>query len=514
MPIDLITVPIALKMPTGRGCSTGKITGEALVPDIKPDITRVLMSDFVIGKMEHSIKSGKCMVSGEMEIQFVYASVNEDQQVMGFKQTLPFNMEVDVLNLSEEMRCEMECKVASFEAKPVTPRKIHIAADLQCCVKAFDCSEKVVIKDIVGKENVQTLKEGREMKKYLGNSKDNVNVMDIYDLPTEKQPIWEILYTNVELGTPQVRQTSGFAEVEGEANVSLLYSTDSEEREVDSLEFSVPYNATMRLDEIPEAEELDLKTALDYHRVEAIEDDTGMLRRLNLEALVSLNLEGYENVVEDVVVDAFSPEMEMEVFSGSVCQDKVTSQVSGNFSASKNIKIEEPLPPVQNIIITIARIKNYNLEMKDGKAVISGNADARVVYNGEDKSGLRGIATQVPFEAAINLEDGKGCVSNISKIQVAKAVSNIISPDEIEIKLEIHYDVQQTCRCEQRMNADIKTGAVRENPHKDDVIVYMAKAGDSVWKIAKSFSVKTSDIIKMDGQPVDELEAGQKVFIL
>ena len=127
MPIDLLTMPIMLKMPVGRGCASTRVTGEALVPDIKPDITRVLMSDYDVNRVDLSYRQGKCAVSGELEMQFVYVSAEEEKQVRGFTQMIPYSMDVDVPNLTEDMKCEAECRVVSYEAKPVTPRKIHVS---------------------------------------------------------------------------------------------------------------------------------------------------------------------------------------------------------------------------------------------------------------------------------------------------------------------------------------------------------------------------------------------------
>ena len=112
--------------------------------------------------------------------------------------------------------------------------------------------------------------------------------------------------------------------------------------------------------------------------------------------------------------------------------------------------------------------------------------------------------------------DFKGVNPN-SNITTNMEISNqdfVVTTDgEIEVKIDIVFNVILVDTVEINIIDDINEEENRGN-NTCSLVIYYAKDGDTIWKIAKKFGSTMEEIIRINGiENENKLNIGQQLFI-
>ena len=110
--------------------------------------------------------------------------------------------------------------------------------------------------------------------------------------------------------------------------------------------------------------------------------------------------------------------------------------------------------------------------------------------------------------------EGVNANSNIeTNAEVVSKEFIIMSAGEIEVKLDINFNVTVTNTVGINIIDDI-TEEENRRENTCSLVIYYAKEGDTIWKIAKAFKSTVDEIVRINGiENENKLNIGQQLFI-
>jgi len=514
MELDLRSVPVVVRSPHGVGFGSTNVESEIIISDIKPDIARVLMSDAEVKSSKCEVKMGRVTVSGDVDAVVFYAATTRDQPVRAVSSMIPYSIDIMIEGALPQMKCEIAVRATILEAKAMNARKIKVRIYVESFARVYGIKPRQVISDIQGVDDVQMVRSTGVIPTFAGEVEDSFNVSETYNLPATSLPIWEVLMSKVAIKNPTISQNAGYAEVSGQGVVTIFYTEDAENGKLKKLDFGIPVNGVIRVADLEDATDLKLNTSVLSKNIIATEDETGELKNFKVDLEVMASVEGYSEQEVDTIEDAFAPGMGMTVQKSDMKLESKNIAASGGFSINGSMPIDENLPDVVEIVLTDCTIKECQVVKNGNKAVISGTMDMKVLYNGNEEDGMRGVNQDVSFEREVDLPSNDVGDDLDVKIDVVESSCTASSPKTLEPRIEATYIIVDYKSSASNMAENITLRDPENKMNSDDVVVYIAKGGENAWDIAKKHLVKIEDVIGVDGMPLQSiLEQGEKVII-
>ena len=514
MELDLKKMPVVIKSPSGVGFGSTNVESEIIISDIKPDIARVLMSEATVKSSKCDVKMGRVTVSGEIETVVFYAATTRDQPVRAVSQMVPYTFDIMVEGAMPHMQCETAVRVAVMEAKAMNARKIKVKMYVEGFARVYAKMPRQVVSDIEGIDDVQTIRSNSVIPVFVGEVEDSFSISETFELPTTSLPIWEVLMSKVAIKNAAISQNAGYADIRAEGVVTVFYTEDAENGQLKRIDFGVPVSGVIRISDLADATDLRLSTNVISKNLIASEDETGELKNFKVELEVMAVVEGYAAQEVDTIEDAFAPGRAMSVEKSDMMLENKSVIASGGFSINSSIEIDENLPDIAEVVLTDCKVKECQVLKSQGKIVVSGTLDVKVLYNGSEEDGMRGVSQDVSFEREIDLPAGEIGDDLSLKIDVAECSCTASSSKTLEPRFEVNYEVVDFKNTSCRMTENITLNDAESALQSDDVIVFVAKGGETAWDIAKKHLVKIEDVLGVDGMPLQSsLEQGEKVII-
>ena len=226
---------------------------------------------------------------------------------------------------------------------------------------------------------------------------------------------------------------------------------------------------------------------------------------------VKVCLRGYKTEKLEVVEDIYSTKCELEL-EKTKCKN--VNFYKPKYFESKvegNLVLSEEEPRIDKVLASSAPCLTVtNAYLLDGQIYVEGVVNTNVIYLNDDDNSINSVEMEVPFKITekTNLE-------NVD-VEVFAIVSDcdVIAKRGREIffdcKLKVFAQFSENCECE--ILSCVKEGRVY--PQNDASIeIYFAKAGNTVWDIAKELKVTEETILVQNPDLVSPLEKDEKVVV-
>ena len=146
----------------------------------------------------------------------------------------------------------------------------------------------------------------------------------------------------------------------------------------------------------------------------------------------------------------------------------------------------------------------------NGKIVYEGEVELNFIFADNSVVGINTKKVTVPFEQTVD-----GILENC-KIETNTEVNSqefINQLGTVNSNLDLNFETNSYRTTAIPVINDI---VVEEQDDLEDysVIIYVAKQGDTLWKIAKRFGSTVDDIVRVNGiEKPDKLNVGEKIYI-
>lgn len=511
------------------------IEEDILVPDIKPDMSSILAMDGKIKLNEKDIRTGQLetdtlRISGDLTLQTIYIPerVSDGEPIVAIESKIPFKNEPS-FKTSPNSELGIKAKIESIDYTIINERKFRVRATALINVKEYNNVDIEVFEGIRNEE-VQMLKENIKFTDVAFRKKDSIDVKEDlvlkenmpeihrilkYDanivenhkqITKEKAVInasvyFNILYLGAEKNTEAVKANNTDAAFEDEILVPVLYQGKTEFTQFIRMDGENDPN-----DQYPAGSKVsfDIVTL----NLTAKEDGNGKKSLIEMDMNVDTELEIYKTFEKQVVTDIYHHIKDVRYET-----DEIGVMVQGGngvaeISAREIINIPDRYGNVDKIVYLSGNINEKRSFIDQAKNIVEGVVDVNLICTSDDANKTAfNIRQEIPFRSAMEIPGITSEMTANNEIVLKDLWFDKINSKQIEVNAGI---LVNTTVVSQKKHQLIKNISFLESPQDNTnlpgIVLYVSRAGDTIWKIAKKYRTTIDDILN-----INELEYGKEI---
>jgi len=518
MSLELIKEAVRFNRPIGEDSTQTIVENDIIVPDIKPDISRILLLDGETWIDGAETAAEKVLVNGSVRYKILYIADDPDQPVKSIVSTSGFQYAMDIPDARQGMQCRVKCDIEHMEYEILNSRKINVKAIISLSGKVTEQVEQYITKDFEGSEDLQVLRGNISVSSYIGDSHTKCQVKEIVDIPSGKPAILEILRNDVKITGREYKAGEDKIAVTGALNVSTLYVADDENRSIQFMEHEVPFNQIVDIPGMDETCQCSVDIALGETSFEADEDGDGELRRMKCDVLLDIYAQSSGIREIELVDDAYSPCARVSIEKEQLTLEEPVAENEGQLTIRENIVIDEDAPDISELFNVLGKLSLSSYEITDNRVVIDGVAICNVLYiAASDGQPVHCSESQIPFRHSVEAKGAAPGMALAAEMEIEHYSYSIISSREVEVRLVISLKTRVT----RQISVPVISKA-SEQPLDDSradsqpsITIYFTQPGDTLWKIAKRYYTTVDEIIRFNDIAYDkEIEPGNQIIIM
>lgn len=518
--IDVIRESIRYEQLLREGLANQPIKGEHLLRDSQyPDMKEILGVDVKATITNKEFVGDKVMVEGNLDYIVFY--ISKDDAIMESPTNRihavvfndKFSNYLDLNNDEHNILCNVECDIEHIEADWMNERKVGISGLLTLKWEIYKIGEFEYVKDIEGKDDIQIKKEYEVLNGVKGDKDIDFMGKSMLKVTMDKPEIDEVLKCTMNLHKKEVKVAEGKAYIGCYCKILILYK-GKDNKELETLEDDVYLS---REEELPGISgdmisSLDLMVADEQHAVNL--DDVGENRVVNVEFLVKGNVKVYSNDRIEILKDAYSPTMSIELSSGNKELTLIHSIANSEASAKETFAIKNKEERVGEVVAVTGHPIIKDKIVEDERIRIEGIVKCCIIYKLAGEELNYGILTgETPFNTVV---DAKGLRKGMSVI-VKPYLENIdtnVEGNAISIRATVGFNIKSYYSINKNYIKDVIEGSEEVKEKKASVTIYVVGEGETLWDLAKRYSTTVSELERLNDLNEDKkIKTGCKIII-
>jgi hypothetical protein len=493
------------------------VENDVIVPDVKPDIMRILLLDGEISISNTEISNDRISISGIIKYKILYISDDENSSIKSINTNAPFYNDANISDAKAGMIPVVKGEIEHIEYNLLNGRKANLKAVLKINVKLLNEADKEVICDLKGYEDIQVLKENVNLNNYIGYNKADILVEDSLEVPSGKPAIKEILRNDVKIINKDYKVSDNKINVKGELNISTLYVADDEQGSFQSMEHEIPFSRQIDMEGAGENSNCLLDYNILDYKFEAGEDSDGELRYINGDVSLEVSGHCYERKSLSVISDAYTPQTIIEFDREALMVEDAVMETRSQIILKDTIAINAENPDIQEVFNVLCSPILSECRILEDKAVVEGYIRVNLLYlsnNAEDPVSC--FQQEVPFRQNIDIKGVKPDMKCDVGMDIEHYNYSVVSVSEVEIRMAIGLNIlglnKQTVPF--MVDASEKSMEEAKKNRRPSMTIYYTQQGDNLWKIAKRYFTTIDEIKKFNNiGDKDTLFPGQQIII-
>ena len=144
-----------------------EVEGDAIIPDIKPDILKVINTSGNVCIYKKEVLDGKVRIDGCINVNMMYLADNEEGNVRGLTSTIDFTKIIEIKEAKSEMllECkfvlkEIECKILNVDIKVSSNEEVEFIEAIQKVEDIQILNKNFNINSLVGSRYYKSFGQG------------------------------------------------------------------------------------------------------------------------------------------------------------------------------------------------------------------------------------------------------------------------------------------------------------------------------------------------------------------
>lgn len=509
--MDFIKKSLTVNTPVQKGCAELGVDGDIIVPDVLPDILKVIQVDGNSYLSSCEITEGRLSCTGKLELKILYIPDAQEEKIKSVVTSLDFSHVMSNGNLTEGVISDVSADVSKVDFQLINSRKLKIRSvvSLGYC---FSNAETIEIPSEAEDENSFELKKKSIHACSFVTFKDTqFLVRESLELPSGQASIHELLKLDVSVCDTEFKVISGRVVVKGICGVCALY-TDSG-CNVRYADFEIPFTEIIDLEDANEETicEADFSICDVSYHTEA--DSDGDCRIIFTEILVGAKINAYEDTELDYIEDCYCPGHNMTSEKEMKTVESIIAKGMSTVTLREIIGAQKSAPALSGIYNIIAKPVIESAKADNGKVCVEGKVQCYCLYIcAGDEAPVYSIQKEISFCENI---DAEGCAAGCDcrvRAEIVHKNGALNSAGETELKLNLSLDVLVTKQVSVPVFTSLEVSEIEAEDRKG-IVIYFVRSGDNLWDVAKRYKVFASDIAELNGLESEELSDGMRLLI-
>lgn len=516
MALELIRDTLKFDQVVGEGQSQTLLDRDVIVPDIKPDIARILSVEGKINITGKNMEQDRIAVDGTVSFSILYSSNDEVQPVYSMSHMDNFSQFINVPGAMPRMEAEVMSDFEHIEFNTINGRKFNLQCVLNLKGKVTDRIPVEAVKDAAGIADVQMLRENVVTDEIVAENGGQTVVRGTILVPEGIPPAEDILKYRAMVHKKEVSVEDGKVVINGSLFVGVLFSARSDDTvDLYKLDDDLVFSHTMDMPGVAQDMACSVDYSVDDIYAEIREDDNNEMRHIDIEVVLGLKVKVRQKMEYPVVVDLYAPSKRIEPEKLDVAMDLYVGRNTSQAVVKENIKLPGDYPEMEKIYDAVCKPVITDCKIEDEKVVVEGLIGFNIIYLVKsEKKQVHSFSDEVPFKSQIPVEGCRMDMKSHVHVDVENMDIKLIKKNEIELKVTLGClaEVYEKIKKVFVTKAEEVEGEIPI--HKASITIYMVQPKDTLWKIAKRYFTTIDNIVKInDIQDPDNLQPGMKLII-
>nr|WP_279380770.1 SPOCS domain-containing protein [Mobilitalea sibirica] len=487
------------------------------VPDIKPDIDKIITEQGDVKITDIQAMNGKLMVKGSLAFNVLYLGGENSKPIHNISGEIPFdeviNMDVSCADDDPIIKWELE----DLSAGLINSRKLSIRSIVRLNVaieELYDEETAVMVEDT---DDVQYLNKKIEITDVSINKKDTFRIKDEIMLPTNKGNVSSILYSDLQLNNIEVRMLENRFSIKGEIPVFILYTSEDEENPIEYYETEIPFSGNIECNGCNEDMIEDITFRIVSKNLEMKPDVDGEERVLDFEVILEMGIKVYEIEEPEILYDVYSPTKEVTPIIRNATYENLVIKNNSKYRIADRIKVPENEPTILQICHANGTIKIDEIIPEGTELQVEGIIEVGILYITEDDlRPMNALKGAIPFTQVIEVKGMKPDSSFDIKPNIDQLSVMMLDSDEIEVKATMSLNTIVFDKITEPIITDIEVSDIDMDKLQSmpGIIGYVVKKNDTLWNIAKKYYTTVDTIMSINNMEEDKIREGDKLIIL
>lgn len=506
--MELIRETVNIGETALKGCTQVMTDGDICIPDIKPDMLKILQVDASACVTDTEVTDGRINISGRICVTALYVPDRDEEKVRSADAVFEFSQRVENSKIKAGMNSAIFANVERLEFSALNSRKLHVKAIVSLEYEAADIHE-LAIASGTESESAEVKCESFNISGITAMGKSGFIVKETIEIPSSQNPINEILKTDIKISDTEYKAIDGKVVIKGTACICVLY-TDTE-CNIEFTEAEIPFTEVADMENVSEDSFCDIDYSVMSVSGTVSEDSDGDRKVINIEAEISASIKACGSREIEVLCDCYEPYRKTDIKKSEMTVEEITERPSMQNTMRETVDFSSEAAEITGVYNVVARAAAEQTTLGNGKLVCTGKIEAYILYLSDSREHpVCSVKREFPFSYSMDCgADCEGADCEV-KAEIKHVSYNLNAAGELEL------------RCITSLNANIiKRRRIdvideisdEERPKRGGIIVYFVQSGDNLWNTAKKYAVPQQEIIRLNNLEDEELTQGMKLFI-
>lgn len=499
--MEIIKNNITVNTPIKCGSTEISTDCDIIVPDIKPDILKLLLANGTAVITDSELTEGRLSVNGIIKLNILYLPDREEEKIKAINSSCSFSARIDKSELMPDMYASSEATVEKIDFQILNSRKLRIKTTVRI---DYEISEHTLLElsSGIADENAEACVTPIELISLMDEKISEFSVKEDFELPPGHSAVEDILKCDASVCDAEYKLLNGRAVIKGTLCLSCLYLDIS--CCIKTCEFETEFTEIFDI-EADEDTVCDINYFIKDTAVQTEADSDGDMRILSTSCEIGIKITATKKISTEILSDCFYPSKKTYIERTAAVIEKA---ISGGFYQStirEIVPAPSDCPDIIGIYNVFASPEIEKSEISNNTVCISGNISCCILYI-SDSEATPVYSTKRNFPFSISI-DTPGCSPQMEYTTVLKLIhtSFSLSPaNEAEIRFILSASANVFERCTTELISDISISEPDENT-ENGIILYFVQKNESLWDISKQYSVSQNDILTINNLSSDTL---------
>lgn len=486
---------------------------DVIVPDVNPDIKRILDVDGFVSVSEKIIRSGKIYIQGSVSMTVLYAPDGDvPSKVKNLTVSREFNHSIDAVGTEIDSNLSIETEPESFNYSLINSRKVNLRCTVGISAKLMRTQELELPVSTDGTNGICTKTTPIKVCSTSVTSENRIVLCKQLELPSGKPTIGEILKTTVFPKSEEFSFIDDKARTKGEVRICTAY-TSADDGSFQFTEHTIPFDEIIDVAGAEEDMEGEVEYSVSDMYCELRDDSDGEARIIGFELGLCAVIRGFMIKNPEIICDAYSLNGIAEIESEPLIVEQLLDNTTAQLTHKVSVAIPDILPEIKQICDVSASASVDRINVENGEITLFGKLRSKILYISDDEEmPLGSFSDESEFSQTFNLP---GCPDDTicdAKVFIEHISYSLSGGGGIDLRAVLGLSLRSyKSGTITPVTAITVTEDVRKR--KPYIIIYFVQKGDSLWKIAKRYRTTVEALKECNDLSSDHLEIGQRLKI-
>ena len=492
------------------------VESDVIVPDVKPDIKKVLEVSGSVCITQKLIQQDKAFIQGVVKMTVLYVP---DGEVLGKIKSLcmsqEFNHSIDCRGAMPDMQLSAEADLESFDHTLINSRKLKLRCVMGIGIKVTRPTVLPLTTGVENAENIALRKERLRICNGTDGAECQIIIREQLDLPPGKPAIGEILKVTAAPSSTELCMMENKAVAKGQVRLCTLYSGEEDGGSIQFMEHTLPFTEILDVDGSSEGMEGEVEYSVNDMYYEVRDDSDGEARSLGIELVLGANVKGNEIAEIEAVTDAYSLCGGLDLTNKTYHLEQLLDNSTAELSHKDQAQLPPMLPKLRQVCDVNANAKIERITVDGDQVTAFGTVHTNILYLSADDATPVSSFNHISEFSQSFVVPGAGSDTACDARAFMEHVSYTLSGDD---SLELRFVIGLTVK-------SLKTGStvlvddMAEYVPEDAVplpciVLYFVQKGDTLWDIAKRYHTTVEELKSLNRLDGDLIHPGQQIKIV